>query len=349
MNVSSSEFTYIKKNLVEIPVQEASKINVITVGAAIQDVFLLNDEINFIINNIPSKKMFTINVTEKNNAKAKVTSTGGGATNVAVTLARQGFQVEFMGKINKHDSAGKEILSELKSESVGTKYVKNARNVGTGYSTIILLKNGEHIIFTYRGASESYELSDFSLFRKEDFQWLYISSLGGNMDVLEKLLVQANLLGKSVLLNPGNKELSEKNISKLIELLRYVDVLSVNRKEAMEIVKGNTLFKLIRSLLYYVPVGIITDGSNGAIISDGQKIVRVGVYDNLPTVDSTGGGDAFASGFLSQYAIGSSLKKSAHFASANSRSVVCSIGSKNGILKKDTKLHDVKLLRQYDF
>jgi sugar/nucleoside kinase (ribokinase family) len=67
------------------------------------------------------------------------------------------------------------------------------------------------------------------------------------------------------------------------------------------------------------------------------------MYEDVPVVDRTGGGDAFGSGFLSQWAQGKSLKESMVFASANSTSVVTKIGAKEGILHSGTVLHDMPI------
>jgi sugar/nucleoside kinase (ribokinase family) len=77
--------------------------------------------------------------------------------------------------------------------------------------------------------------------------------------------------------------------------------------------------------------------------SDGKTVVRAGMYEDVPVIDRTGAGDAFGSGFLSQWATGKSLKQSILFASANSTSVVMTIGAKTGILHSSAKLHEMPL------
>jgi sugar/nucleoside kinase (ribokinase family) len=67
------------------------------------------------------------------------------------------------------------------------------------------------------------------------------------------------------------------------------------------------------------------------------------MYEDVKVVDRTGAGDAFGSGFLSQWAMGKSLKESIIFASANSTSVVEKIGAKAGILSINTRLHEMPL------
>ncbi|HUC20004.1 MAG TPA: carbohydrate kinase family protein, partial [Candidatus Polarisedimenticolaceae bacterium] len=62
---------------------------------------------------------------------------GGGASNAAVTFARQGFNSVFAGKIGR-DSAGSEVLRVLKHEHVDTTFVRVDERHGTGYSIILL-------------------------------------------------------------------------------------------------------------------------------------------------------------------------------------------------------------------
>lgn len=144
-----------------------------------------------------------------------------------------------------------------------------------------------------------------------------------------------------IFFNPGKGEL--KQPAKLKGLLDDVDILSVNRDEAAEIVEGSDSEELARHLLHYVSAAIVSDGPNGVVATDGKTVVRAGMYEDVKVIDRTGAGDAFGSGFLSQWALGKSLKDCVVFASANSTSVVTKIGAKAGILHHGTKLHEMPL------
>ena len=109
------------------------------------------------------------------------------------------------------------------------------------------------------------------------------------------------------------------------------------------LVSGETCEELALHALNYVPVVIVSDGPNGVVATDGKTIVRAGMYEDVPVIDRTGAGDAFASGFLSQWSQGRSLRDSIIFASANSTSVVSKIGAKDGILTAGVKLHEMPL------
>ena len=67
------------------------------------------------------------------------------------------------------------------------------------------------------------------------------------------------------------------------------------------------------------------------------------MYEDVPVVDRAGAGDAFASGLVAKLAQGLSLGDAIIFASANSTSVVATIGAKTGILGRDAVIHPMPL------
>jgi sugar/nucleoside kinase (ribokinase family) len=124
-----------------------------------------------------------------------------------------------------------------------------------------------------------------------------------------------------------------------------VDVLLANREEAMQVVPGEKLPELVANLVKLVPMAAVTDGTHGAVTSDGSQIVQAGLYDHLrrPT-DRTGAGDAFGSGFVVSIAEGKTLAQAVHFASANASEVCQTIGAKTSILRKGARLHEMPIV-----
>jgi sugar/nucleoside kinase (ribokinase family) len=315
-------------------------IRILSIGAAVQDVFLSHSIEFKPVSDIPAHEVFLkLDLGAKADVNSINFSTGGGATNAAVTFARQGLHALFMGTIG-HDPAGDAVLADMDKEGVDTTHISYSDKFNTGYSTLLLAPNGERTILTYRGASTHYEIRNFRLDEVEA-DWLYLSSLAGNIELLDSVLSQAKKKGMKVFLNPGKGEL--KRIKELKSLLEDVDILSVNKEEAQQIVDGHSLEELVMRLLNFVPIAIVSDGPNGVVASDKKTIVRAGMYEDVKVIDRTGAGDAFGSGFLSYFAQGKSLKDSIVFASANSTSVVTKIGAKAGILHKGTTLHAMPL------
>jgi sugar/nucleoside kinase (ribokinase family) len=315
-------------------------IKILSIGAAVQDVFLSHSTEFKPVTDVPAHEIFMkLDLGAKADVNSINFSTGGGATNAAVTFARQGLHALFMGTIG-HDPAGEAVLADMDKEGVDTTHISYSDKFNTGYSTLLLAPSGERTILTYRGASTHYELRNFNL-DEVDADWLYLSSLAGNIELLDKVLRQAKQKGMKVFLNPGKGEL--RQTKELKSLLEDVDILSVNKEEAMQIVDGHTLEELVRRLLNYVPAVIVSDGPNGVVASDKNTVVRAGMYEDVRVIDRTGAGDAFGSGFLAYFAQGRSLKDSIVFASANSTSVVTKIGAKAGILHKGAVLHAMPL------
>ncbi len=311
-------------------------VKILTIGAAVQDVFLSHSPEFKPVTDVPAHEVFMkLDLGAKADVNNINFSTGGGATNAAVTFTRNGLEAEFMGTIG-HDPAGLAVLDDLDKEGVDTSHISYSPRYNTGYSVLLLAPNGERTILTYRGASTHYDAKNFDL-KGSDADWIYVSSMAGCMEVLDKIFAQAKQLGIKVFFNPGKDEL--RQVAKMRSLLEDVDVLSVNREEAQQIVEGDGLEEIMRHLLHYVPAAIVSDGPNGVIASDGKVLVRAGMYEDVKVIDRTGAGDAFGSGFLSQWAAGRSMMDSIVFASANSTSVVTKIGAKAGILYKGAVLH----------
>jgi len=310
---------------------------IVSLGSALQDIYLV-DRDDLASTQIGESAIFgEVLVGSKVDIDRISYEVGGGGINSAISFARHGHEAIFMGNI-AHDSAGAAIIKVLDREGIDSSYLNFLERKTTGTSVILLdAKSGERTILTCRGASEQ-----FGNFSEKDLElvqpdWLYVTTLRGDMDTLERFFKYAKKLDIKIMFNPGVKELTETE--KLVKLLKYVDVLNVNKSEAGKIVPGVLLTELLYHLGNYVPIIIITDGAMGGIASDGTETYRFGIYEDAKIKDATGAGDAFGSGFLAHFTAGKSFKDSLVFASANSTAVVSKLGANAGILTGKEKLH----------
>lgn len=317
----------------------ASKTKILTIGKTVQDVFLKSDEFD---PHTQGRRVYTqIPLGLKMEVEDVTFSTGGNAGNVAVTLARQGLSVSYMWTLGT-DPASETILHEFDNEGIDTSSVVQKDRYQAGYSTILIATNGERTILNHRGVSTGPRGVDLDFDAIEDADWVYPTSLAnGGVDLLNKIVKHAKQSNTKVMLNPAGPELADPE--KLKSILEDVDILCVNKEEMQKLVHGHDIEELVLHGLNYVPVVIVSDGPNGVVASDGKTLVKAGMYEDVPVLDRTGAGDAFASGFLSQWILGRSLKDSIVFASANSTSVVQYIGAKRGILPKNAPLHSMPI------
>jgi len=316
---------------------------ILTFGAATQDVFLMGKALH------ARRDVRSRDYVEQFPLGAKVNvdnvyfDTGGGATNAAVTFARQGLQAGFVGKIG-HDPAGLEVLRALRREGVSTDRLITDTRLGTGYSTILLNANGERTVLIYRGASHALNAKDISI-RTLEADWFYITSLAGNLDLLGKLLKHANNHGIQVALDPGNEELAQTK--KLRSLLPLVTVLKANAEELRVLFGGNDLRETVVRADGICPYVVGTNGPAGSYAVNAGKLYQAGTYQKVKVVDRLGAGDAFGSGFVAALAKGLGIEDALSLASANATGVVAQIGAKTGILRtgrvKRMKIHVTKL------
>ncbi len=313
-------------------------IKVICVGAATQDVFLTGKALT------AKRDVRTHNYVELFPLGAKIElggvffDTGGGATNAAVTFARQGLRAEFAGKIG-HDPAGSEIIRVLKKEGVVTDHVAYDTKQASGYSVLLLAPNGERTVLVYRGASHNLEGRDFDI-KTLDGDWFYVTSLAGNFKLLHQIIKHARGSGAKIAWNPGSDEIAKPK--KILAMLPDIEVLIGNTTEIKQIFGGEAPKDIMSRAFGHCPYIVMTDGANGTYATDSSKIYYAGQYQKVKVIDRSGAGDAFGSGFVSAIAQNLSIEDAITLGSANSTSVVQKIGAKTGILKT-TRLKRMKV------
>ena len=314
---------------------------IVSLGSALQDIYLIDHD-DLVATAIGETAIFgKVLVGTKVDIDRISYEVGGGGVNSAITFARCGHEAVFMGNIAR-DPAGGAVVRALDREGVDSSYVNFLERRSTGTSVILLdIKSGERTILTCRGASEqfgNFDEADLDLIQPD---WLYVTTLRGDLETLARFLKHAHEMGVKVMFNPGVRELARAD--ELMKLLKYVTILNVNKTEAARLVPGKLLTELIYHLGNYVEIAIITDGPMGGIASNGSEVYRFGIYEDAKVKDATGAGDAFGSGFLAAVAKGKSFRSALMFASANSTAVVSKLGANKGILTGREKLHPMPI------
>lgn len=318
---------------------------IVSLGSALQDIYLI-DRDDFVSTEVAGQTIFKdLTIGAKADIDQVKYTIGGGGTNSAVSFARYGHETIFIGNISR-DVAGEAVLACLDEEGIDNSYVNFLRG-GTGTSVILLdAKTGDRTILTHRGVAAkagNLRASDLELISPD---WVYATSLGGEMETLLDFFETAHRIGAKVMFNPGELEFQAEK--KLIGLLSEVDILLMNKREAARIVPGVLLSELLSRLAAYCPTVLITDGAMGAIATNHEEVYRLSVYEQVRARDLTGAGDAFGSGFLAKYADGASFRSALEFGAASAASVVQKYGAKTGILTGKEDLHPMPIQAIHD-
>lgn len=309
--------------------------DVITIGAAVQDVFLISKDFKL----IESAEFSTgygecFSFGSKVDIKDIYFDTGGGATNAATTFANLGLRVRVHSRVGA-DMFGSSIIKELRSKKIDVSGVIVDKKEKTAYSTILLASGGDRTILTFRGACRSFKSSEF---KKVPAGWIYLTSVAGSMDMLLYVFEYAKKIGARIAWNPGGGELSiEREI--LRKFITQSSVFILNKEEARRLLGPDAadmplevLAKSIKSLNPLAQV-VVTDGGNGAVCAADSVIIHIGSLGGR-IVNTTGAGDAFGSAFVAGLIKKGDTEYALKLAALNADGVIKEMGAKHGLLKR---------------
>lgn len=253
---------------------------------------------------------------------------GGKGANQAVAIAKLGGKVAMIGKVGS-DETGDALKNNLKAMGVDESMVTRA-DVPSGIAMIIV-EGGENRIILYKGANHSVTKADVDEGLKNAKPGdALVMQLEIPLETVTYAAAVAKQKGMLVLLNPAPAvPLGE-------ELLKNVDIIAPNETET-EILTGVGLdsdvhIALAVKKLYQLGVKrvIITMGSRGSIVAEGQTITPVEPR-KVKAVDTTSAGDTFVGATMLRYLDGDTLEDAARFASVASSITVTREGAAQSI------------------
>lgn len=251
---------------------------------------------------------------------------GGSAANVAIDVSRLGGRSAVIIKVGL-DGFGRLIIDELMREKVDVSGVKVCLG-DTGFTVVIIDRDGRIIMYGYKGSAEKLEPKDIDEEIISHGKYLHIASLRLDTSLAAAKLAREHGLRTSW--DPGRR-LSLKGINYFKELLKYIDIVLVNRKEAHHLTGLHDYREAAKKILEYgVWLVVIKRGADGiyAVTSDGD-IYDLPAFPVDKVIDTTGAGDAFASGLLLGLSRGYNLKKALIYGNAVAALKTSRLGSHN--------------------
>jgi ribokinase len=303
--------------------------DMITVGSATMDAFAKTDaELITIRSGSGEEEHIAYPVGTKILVEHLDFQTGGGGTNTAVSFSRLGLKTAFLGKIGK-DANGRQILEELKRERV--EFIGALGKEQTGYSIILDSIEEDRTILAFKGANNSLSSREIKKSRLTT-RWFYFSSMmEKSYTALEYLASHAARNSIKIAFNPSSY-LTKKGVAYLSKVLRSTYVLILNKEEAEMLVGRGTMDELAISLRKLGPkIAVVTNGRDGVTACDGMRLYHLQA-NKVKVAETTGAGDAYASGFVAGMALGKSVEFSMRLGMVNATSVVMYIGAKNRLL-----------------
>ncbi len=331
--------------------------DIIAFGSAARDINLVSKDFN-VVKGVPEQegdfKDFVtgegicLALGSKININEIRYTSGGGGTNVAATFAKQGLKTAFCGAIGT-DEAGLHIIKELKAWGVDLRLLQKRKEKMTNHSVVISNGSKDRIILAYRGAAELMGKDDIP-FNKLKTKWIYLAPLTGLLcENFERIVDFAYAQGIKVAVNPSKQQLSLP-AEQLARIFKKVDILFLNKEEASFLTKisFNQEAEIFKKIDEMCPgIAVMTKGGNGVVASDGKHIYAAEPNPERVIIDTTGAGDAFASGFVTEFIRSKgNIEKAIQFGMGNSEGNLRAVGAKTGLLAKGEAFYRVPVTKQ---
>jgi len=315
---------------------------VVTIGSATEDVFIMTQGLCRIrIEGCETEESyFALPSGAKIDVDEMFISTGGGATNTAVTFRRFGLPTAALAKVGD-DRSGRTIRERLKREGIDTRLLNTDPEQRTGYSAILSGFGAERTVLVYRGATLHLRESDIDWDVLRRARLVFVGSLSGDSAKLYPAIASfCAEHGIRLAANPGSTQF-RAGVQAFAGVLKHLDMLFLNREEAHTFTRippkrgWHDEREMLRILLDAGPrCAVMTEGPRGCQAVDGQAHYSVPAC-KVKAVSTLGAGDAFASACAAAVLKGEPLVRALRYGAANAASVISQIGAKRGVLTWD--------------
>ena len=284
-------------------------IEVIGIGNAIVDIVVQVDDSFLAKNKLTKGSMTLIGEEQAKNLytslRNKVETSGGSVANTIAGLSQLGSKAAFVGRV-KNDSLGKIFKKEM--QSTGTLFTTISKENGpsTALCIVLVTADAQRTMCTYLGASIFLDSKDLDPLIIEKSKVLYLEGYLWDNEIAKRAFIQASeiakLKNKKVALSLSDSFCVERHRESFTSLIEsYVDILFANEDEIKSLYNSNDLEDSIKKARERCEVLVITLGAIGSLILSNGKTYKISAYDFGKTIDTTGAGDLYASGFLHGY------------------------------------------------
>jgi sugar/nucleoside kinase (ribokinase family) len=228
--------------------------------------------------------------------------TGGSAANTIHGIAKLGGQCGYIGKISD-DEFGNFYLEDFKRNQINTHFYFS--ETGTGHATGLISPDSERTFGTYLGAAMELTAEEMSHEIFQDYGILHIEGyLVQNHALIETAMRIAKENGLLVSIDMASFNIVAANLDFLHDIIRnYVDIVFANEDEAQALT-GKTPEEALPEIAGMCKIAVVKLGANGSLIQSGDRVIRIDAI-SAKSIDTTGAGDIYASGFL--YALSENL------------------------------------------
>jgi sugar/nucleoside kinase (ribokinase family) len=259
----------------------------------------------------------------KNNTRT--IQTGGSAANTIHGIAKLGGPCGYIGKIS-NDEYGNFYLEDFRKNQINTHF--SYSETGTGHATGLISPDSERTFGTYLGSAMELTAEEMNHEIFREYGILHIEGyLVQNHALIEAAMRLAKENGLLVSIDMASFNIVKENLDFLHRIVQeYVDIVFANEEEAGSFT-GKTPEDALDDIAEMCGIAIVKLGANGSLIKSGDKLVKIEAIPAI-SIDTTGAGDIYASGFLYALAENYDLETAGKIGSLLAAKVVEIMGAK---------------------
>lgn len=256
----------------------------------------------------------------------KTLKSGGSVGNTMYGIAVLGAPSTYIGKIG-NDDIGKLYEQDMKQHGVQCYMLQSSLH--SGKAIAMITPDSERTFATYLGAASTINTEDINELWFDNQNIFHIEGyLVFNTDLMIYIATIAKKKGLLISYDLASYNIVENNLDFIrFFLKKYVDIVFANEEEAAAFTGTTNINESINIFSQFCNYAIIKLGKKGSIIKHNGATISIPAI-NVKSIDTTGAGDWYASGFLYGLYHQLPIEKCGQIASYLAGKVVEHIGAK---------------------
>lgn len=272
-----------------------------------------------------SDRDFAEKINEATSNFSKSQSSGGSAANAIHGLASLGAATGYIGKVG-NDAFGEFFSNDMKANGIQPYMLKSSTD--TGRAIALISPDSERTFATYLGAAVELGENDITDKHFEGYKYLHIEGyLVFNHALMNKAAQLAKKNNMKISLDMASFNVVEANLDFLKDYVKkYVDIIFANEEESKAFT-GQEPEEALHTIANDCEIAVVKIGSKGSLVKNNGKIFKIEPF-KANSIDTTGAGDLYASGFLFGLVNNLPMEKCGRIGSLCASKVIEVIGSK---------------------
>lgn len=280
---------------------------VLGIGNALVDILIRLDDDSLLQQFNLKKGSMTLVDKEKGNAvlafaekrnlsRAMQRSSGGSVANTIHGLSQLGAPAGYIGKIGD-DGFGEFFRSYMEQNNICATLYKGKED--SGKSFVLISTDSERTFATYLGAAIELDATDLALDSFKGYDYFHLEGyLVQNHTLVERSVQLAREAGCKISVDLASFNIVAENLEFLGSIVgEYIDIVFANEEEARAFTGKEEPAEALEEIAKVCEIAVVKVGKEGSLIKHGGQVYRIPAME-ANSLDTTGAGDLYASGFF---------------------------------------------------